>query len=118
MKISKKRAEVSEGLKALRQRLDRWRRGKKTRRERIPEEFWQEAAEAAQVHGVSAVAVNLRLDYCRLREWAGIKKSGRAKRNLDAEPTFLEAHELGVLIAGGDPGLAQGAPVWRKVRAS
>jgi len=28
----------------------------------------------------------------------------------------LEAHELGVLIAGGDPGLAQGAPVWRQIR--
>ena len=28
----------------------------------------------------------------------------------------LEAHELGVLIAGGDPGLAQAEPVWRQVK--
>lgn len=90
MKITKKRAEVSEGLKALRQRLERWRRCKRGRREKIPDEFWQEAAKAAQVHGVSAVAVNLKLDYSRLREWAGVKKSGRAKRNLDAEPAFIE----------------------------
>lgn len=28
----------------------------------------------------------------------------------------LESHELGVLIAGGDPKLAPGLPVWRKIR--
>ncbi|MEI8285279.1 MAG: IS66 family insertion sequence element accessory protein TnpB [bacterium] len=28
----------------------------------------------------------------------------------------LEAHELAVLIAGGDPAAAQGAPVWRQVK--
>ena len=30
----------------------------------------------------------------------------------------LEAHQLGVLIAGGDPGSAQGVPVWRQVKRS
>lgn len=28
----------------------------------------------------------------------------------------LESHELGVLIAGGDPASARGAPVWRQIR--
>ena len=29
--------------------------------------------------------------------------------------TTLEAHELGVLLSGGDPKAAQGAPPWRRV---
>ena len=29
--------------------------------------------------------------------------------------TALEAHQLGVLLSGGDPTLAQGAPAWRRV---
>jgi transposase len=29
----------------------------------------------------------------------------------------LEAHELGVLLAGGDPELAEGGEVWRQVRS-
>jgi hypothetical protein len=28
---------------------------------------------------------------------------------------FLEAHELQVLLAGGDPAAARGAPAWRRV---
>ncbi len=30
----------------------------------------------------------------------------------------LEAHELGVLLSGGDPHAAQGAPPWRRVSAA
>lgn len=50
-----------------------------------------------------------RLSQGRFRYWP----QGSGTRSKE-----LEAHELGVLIAGGDPGLAQGAPVWRKVRVS
>lgn len=50
-----------------------------------------------------------RLSQGRFRYWP----QGAGARSKE-----LEAHELGVLIAGGDPGCAQGAPVWRKVRVS
>lgn len=30
----------------------------------------------------------------------------------------LEAHELAVLLAGGDPGAARGAPVWRPLKGA
>jgi transposase len=33
----------------------------------------------------------------------------------DASVTGLEAHELAVLLRGGDPAGAKGAPVWRRV---
>jgi len=29
----------------------------------------------------------------------------------------LEAHQLGVLVSGGDPAAARGAPAWRRVNA-
>lgn len=33
----------------------------------------------------------------------------------DAVVSPLEAHELQVLLSGGDPGLAKGVPMWRRV---
>jgi transposase len=35
----------------------------------------------------------------------------------DGEKATLEAHELQVLLSGGDPQGARGAPQWRRVRA-
>jgi len=35
----------------------------------------------------------------------------------DGEKTTLEAYELQVLLSGGDPQGARGAPQWRRVRA-
>lgn len=48
-----------------------------------------------------------RLSAGRFRFWpaAATKKNVR----------FLEAHELGVLLACGDPAAAKGAPPWRRV---
>ena len=36
--------------------------------------------------------------------------------NTERRAKELEAHELAVLIAGGDPGVARGAPVWKSVK--
>lgn len=41
--------------------------------------------------------------------------AGRFRHWPDHE--LLEAHELSVLLAAGDPARAQGAPQWRRVRA-
>ena len=50
-----------------------------------------------------------RLSQGRFRYWP--KGAGESAQE-------LEVHELGVLIAGGDPDLAQGVPVWRQVQRS
>jgi transposase len=47
-----------------------------------------------------------RMSSSRFRHWPG-KPSDVSK--------FLEAHELQVLLAGGDPGAVGGAPAWRRV---
>lgn len=48
-----------------------------------------------------------RLSAGRFRFWPAAERGGRTRR--------LEAHELGVLLACGDPGAAKGAPPWRRV---
>ncbi|MFH2010728.1 MAG: IS66 family insertion sequence element accessory protein TnpB [bacterium] len=48
-----------------------------------------------------------RLSAGRFRFWPAAERGGRTRR--------LEAHELGVLLACGDPAAAQGAPPWRRL---
>jgi transposase len=50
-----------------------------------------------------------RMSSGRFRYWPG-KPSDVAQ--------FLEAHELQVLLAGGDPARARGAPAWRRVHTA
>jgi transposase len=49
-----------------------------------------------------------RLSAGRFRNWPSPGKDG-------AECTALEAHELWVLLFGGDPTATQAAPMWRRV---
>lgn len=51
----------------------------------------------------------LRLSQGRFRWWPS---------EPDAAVTSLEAHELQVLLCGGDPGATRAAPVWRRVAPS
>jgi transposase len=48
-----------------------------------------------------------RLSAGRFRFWPTSERGGRTRR--------LEAHELQVLLACGDPAVAKGAPPWRRV---
>ena len=48
-----------------------------------------------------------RLSAGRFRFWPSSEQGGRTRR--------LEAHELQVLLACGDPGAAKGAPPWRRI---
>ncbi|MFH1438073.1 MAG: IS66 family insertion sequence element accessory protein TnpB [Pseudomonadota bacterium] len=48
-----------------------------------------------------------RLSAGRFRFWPTSKRGGRTRR--------LEAHELQVLLAGGDPEAARGARPWRRI---
>lgn len=73
-------------LESLRNRLDDWRR--KRTSGRIPERFWQSAANLARTHGVGRVCQSLRLDFY------GLKR--RLRSNADnanapaAPPDFME----------------------------
>ena len=49
-----------------------------------------------------------RLSSGRFRWWPQSRSGGRS--------AGLESHELSVLLAGGDPAKARGAPPWRRVR--
>lgn len=90
MKSKKKRREVDEALSPLREQLERWRRDHGSGSARIPEEFWREAAKAAEIHGVSAVATCLKLDYYRLKDRVRIKKPPTAKKVPGSKPSFIE----------------------------
>lgn len=82
---SKKNRDVPEPIRALRLRLETWRRNRNGQR-RIPEEFWTAAVELARQHGVSFVSGNLALDYIRLKQkvngnWGPVKKKQTVKAN-------------------------------------
>ena len=50
-----------------------------------------------------------RLSVGRFRYWP---------RSAGSAASELEAHELAVLVAGGDPDAAQGSPIWRHVKVA
>lgn len=58
--------DLTQQLSKLKRSLDDWRRGAKPPRI-IPEEIWQQAVEAADEHGVGAVARHVGLDHAKLK---------------------------------------------------
>lgn len=71
-------------LDRLRQRLTAWRRDG-NRYRRTPEPFWREAAELAQVLGISRVAQALRLNYTALKRRLAVTVVPEARM-----PAFVE----------------------------
>ena len=74
-----KTSKIPGDIARLRQRIERWRR---TRRKRspMPEELWQAAARAAQVHGVWPVARDLGVAYATLKDRATRKPSTKRRK--------------------------------------
>ena len=87
--------EVTDGadeLKQLKRRFEEFR-GTQTRRGRLPETLWKEAAESAKRYGLNPVAQALRLDYSRLKQRIAATSSrerGKQKREKHAAPAFVE----------------------------
>ena len=71
-------------LDKLRQQLTAWRRDG-NRYQRTPEPVWREAAELAQVLGISRVAQALRLNYTALKRRLAVTVVPAAQR-----PAFVE----------------------------
>ncbi len=62
------------GLDDVERAFRAWRRGKRTKA--IPEDLWERAARAADVHGVTMTAQRLGLNYARLKERCDREKKG------------------------------------------
>jgi hypothetical protein len=103
--------DETRGLGTVRRRLERWRRDHGGPGRRIPEEFWQLAAEVARVEGVEATARELRLSASRLEHWAGAPQVAETGQASPLEYIEFGASEVGltrqrasveVVTAGGD----------------
>ena len=64
--MSHDRVELPEATVQLQQQLERWRATQPVRT-KLPESFWQSAAELARQHGLNPTARVLRLDYTALK---------------------------------------------------
>ena len=60
------RAKLPEATIQLQQQLEQWRNSQ-PERTKLPESFWQSAAELAKRHGLNPTARALRLDYTALK---------------------------------------------------
>src|SRR3990172_1058721 len=59
-------------------RIDRWRRERDSKKEAIPDDVWNAAAEAPRVDGVWVTSRALRLEFNRLKARVAGAASGRA----------------------------------------
>jgi hypothetical protein len=66
------------GLARAERSFEQWRRSR-GRRERIPEELWRMAVDAAAVGGVTATARRLRVNATKLKERMQAAADGRAR---------------------------------------
>lgn len=90
--------DKTKGMRAVRRRLQCWRRNHGGRGRRVPEELWELAAEVARVEGVEATARALRLDAVRLarRLEGGARQVATGAQRAPLEYVELEASEVGV----------------------
>ena len=134
--MSMRLKDVPTDVQRLQKLFGRWRANKGAGPEPIPPKLWEAAVELCRTHGVSRVSRWLRLQHATLKKRLGRRSSPSSVRpqpqfvewRLSAErfrfwPTperggrtrRLEAHELQVLLACGDPAAAKAPPPWRRV---
>ena len=78
-------AVVPIGMEKARQRFERWRSTRLSRRSPIPEALWSAAVAVARQHGRYATSRALGLDYGALK-----KRMDAAEEPRAASPTFVE----------------------------
>ena len=86
----------SVDLADLAQRLDRWRRMHGGPGQRIPEELWLEAAQAAQAGGVDVVGRELRLRRRHLEKRVACLEEGPSKKEHSTEFLELQLPTVGI----------------------
>ena len=89
--------ELAAEVERVRGELEEWR-GQRRRGQRIPEELWSAAVQAARGHGLNHVSRALGLDYYQLkrRSELGEEKAQTVRGN---EQTFVELVDTGVELA-------------------
>ena len=98
----KQRSRVPAKVKAVRTRIERWRRTRK-KRSRMPEDLWAAAVALARVHGVYRAAQMLTVSYETLkRRTADSAKTRRAGKRGSAPAGFVEL-DAGQLMVSTDP---------------
>ena len=83
--ITRQTAVVPIGMEKARQRFERWRSTRLSRRSPIPEALWNAAVAVARQHGRYATSRALGLDYAALK-----KRMDAAEDRAGASPTFVE----------------------------
>jgi hypothetical protein len=105
---------IPEAIERLQNQLDQFR-STRSQRTKLPDSFWQAAAELARQYGVQAVARPLQLDYTGLKKRLGeVATPGPKKAKL---PTFVELMPHPATVQVGEHlkylVSAQGCPVAR-----
>jgi len=89
MKVSSLNGSKEEGIEELCAKFREWRRIKKSKKDRIPEELWLEAVKLAQKHSVFRVSKKLRLSYIDLKKRMG-KSNREGMWRSNEEGDFME----------------------------
>ena len=85
--IAKETTSVPVVMEKVRGRLERWRRGRVSRRSPIPAALWAAAVTVARRHGLYPTARTLHLDYTSLKKHL---QSADERAPALASPTFVE----------------------------
>ncbi len=80
--LRRRRAALPANVKAVGNRIEKWRRRRK-KRSPMPEQLWREAAVLARCHGVYRISQVLRVTYETLRRWTAKSGSLEAKKQSD-----------------------------------
>lgn len=97
----KQRSKFPAKVKAVRTRIERWRRTRK-KRSRMPEDLWAAAVALARVHGVYRMSQALTVNYETLRRrTTGPKKTRRGGQSGPAA-SFIELG-AGQFVGAPDP---------------
>jgi hypothetical protein len=91
-------------LHRLARRLEAWR-ATPTRGRRIPDRLWQDAVELARVHGLSATASALKLNYYDLQRRLGSNLAVEPEN--PARPQFVQLPACHPHWPGPDPGTVE-----------
>lgn len=84
---------VPAAVTDLRQRIDRWR-ATRTKRSRIPQDLWVEAARLARDHGVYRISKSLRLNYVALKTLSESTRGKRPAVEARPRPPFIQLNPL------------------------
>lgn len=80
---------LAEEIEGIRDGVEHWRRTR-LKRSPMPEDLWQDAASLARVHGVYAIARDLRLSYESLKKRAAQSPGGGRGRKRRPADDFVE----------------------------